>query len=82
VETNQQVNHGYVFWFYNISLPFLLPHVEGDPLRLTNREVLIEHDNVNATLNALQICKRVRKITLDVENDGQEYVEHAPYDSL
>jgi len=47
----------------------LLPYIMGDMPRLTNKEVTREHDMQNDTLYELQICKRVKDITLNVVNN-------------
>jgi len=53
-----------------------LPHIEDDHPWGTNRDVLIDYDNLNGTLNALQICKRVRNIASDALNNGQIMVRN------
>lgn len=57
----------------------LIPLAEDEPPRMGDRDVLIEHDNANNTLDALQVCKRVRNITLDVVYNVEEYAEHPIY---
>jgi len=43
---------------------------------------MIEQSNANETLDASHICRRVRLITLDIVNNGEEYTKDPLYASL
>lgn len=73
MESHGQSALSYIVWFYMISHLILVAPIEGDPPMPANMEVLIEEENANYTLDALQIIRRVRIICFDRMKMGIAY---------
>ena len=64
------VLHGYISWFYKVSIIKVVPSIEGEPPKPTNMEVLIEGEHGKDNVDIFQLIKSVRTIALDGMENG------------